>query len=92
MRRARAAASMAAAMIILGACSSPAGNSASAGGSGGSGGQCVVGVSWNNFQQPRWGATDKPKMQKTIEDGGGKLHRCRREPRQPSGSCLTWTA
>lgn len=73
MRRARAAASMAAAMIILGACSSPAGNSASAGGSGGSGGQCVVGVSWNNFQQPRWGATDKPKMQKTIEDGGGKF-------------------
>ena len=32
---------------------------------------CVVGVSWNNFQQPRWAATDKPNMQETIEAGGG---------------------
>jgi D-xylose transport system substrate-binding protein len=28
-------------------------------------------VSWNNFQQPRWAATDKPNMQETIEAGGG---------------------
>src|SRR5439155_25490585 len=34
---------------------------------------CTVGVSWNNFQQRRWAATDKPNMQKTIEDGGGKF-------------------
>jgi len=33
----------------------------------------VVGVSWNNFQQPRWGATDKPKMKETIEGGGGQF-------------------
>src|SRR5437762_4105467 len=71
MSRARAAVGMAAAMIILGACSSPGGGSASASGSGGGGGNCVVGVSWNNFQQPRWGATDKPKMKQTIEAGGG---------------------
>jgi D-xylose transport system substrate-binding protein len=32
---------------------------------------CTVGVSWNNFQQPRWAATDKPNIQKTVEDGGG---------------------
>jgi D-xylose transport system substrate-binding protein len=32
---------------------------------------CTVGVSWNNFQQPRWAATDKPSMKKAIEDGGG---------------------
>jgi D-xylose transport system substrate-binding protein len=32
---------------------------------------CIVGVSWNNFQQPRWAATDKPKMKETIEAGGG---------------------
>jgi D-xylose transport system substrate-binding protein len=32
-----------------------------------------VGVSWNNFQQPRWAAADKPSMQKTIEAGGGKF-------------------
>jgi D-xylose transport system substrate-binding protein len=68
MHKARAAVCMAAAMIILGACSSP-GASGSAGGS--AAGGCVVGVSWNNFQQPRWGATDKPKMKQTIEAGGG---------------------
>jgi D-xylose transport system substrate-binding protein len=32
---------------------------------------CVVGVSWNNFQQPRWAAHDKPNIQKTVEAGGG---------------------
>ena len=32
---------------------------------------CDVGVSWNNFQQPRWAATDKPNLQATIEAGGG---------------------
>ena len=28
-------------------------------------------MSWNNFQQPRWAAHDKPNIQKTVEDGGG---------------------
>jgi D-xylose transport system substrate-binding protein len=72
MSRARAAVLVAAAAFILGACSTP-GASGTASGTGGGGGTCVVGVSWNNFQQPRWAATDKPKMQKTIEDGGGKF-------------------
>ena len=73
MRRARAVAFMAAAVVILGACSSNnnSGSSAGASASGGGGGNCVVGVSWNNFQQPRWAATDKPQMKKAIEDGGG---------------------
>jgi len=35
--------------------------------------ECHVGVSWNNFQQPRWAATDKPNMQATIEAGGGSF-------------------
>jgi D-xylose transport system substrate-binding protein len=39
---------------------------ASAGGAG-----CVVGVSWNNFQQPRWAAHDEPNLKKTVEAGGG---------------------
>jgi D-xylose transport system substrate-binding protein len=34
--------------------------------------QCTVGVSWNNFQQPRWAAADKPNIQKVVEDAGGK--------------------
>ncbi len=33
--------------------------------------ECNVGVSWNNFEQPRWAATDKPNMQAAIEAGGG---------------------
>jgi D-xylose transport system substrate-binding protein len=45
------------------AASEPAGSPAAA--------DCTVGVSWNNFQQPRWAATDKPNIQKTVEDGGG---------------------
>ena len=32
---------------------------------------CVVGVSWNNFQQPRWAAHDQPNIKKTVEDAGG---------------------
>jgi D-xylose transport system substrate-binding protein len=62
----RVAAVLAAAVVVT-ACTS-AGGSPSAGGSAGG---CIVGVSWNNFQQPRWGATDKPKMKQTIEAGGG---------------------
>jgi D-xylose transport system substrate-binding protein len=32
---------------------------------------CVVGVSWNNFQQPRWAAHDQPNIKQTVEAGGG---------------------
>ena len=32
---------------------------------------CTVGVSWNNFQQPRWAAHDEPNLKGTVEDGGG---------------------
>ena len=62
------------AAIFLGACTSNASPSAtgSGGGGGGGGAGCTVGVSWNNFQQPRWAAHDKPNIQKTVEDAGGK--------------------
>ena len=68
--------------IIAAACSSsgssgsPAASAAASGGGGtplGSiGAGCTVGVSWNNFQQPRWAAHDKPNIQKTVEGAGGK--------------------
>ena len=48
----------------------PASAAASGGGSAAASG-CVVGVSWNNFQQPRWAAHDKPNIQKTVEACGG---------------------
>ncbi len=35
-------------------------------------GDCIVGVSWNNFQQPRWAAHDEPNIKSTVEAGGGK--------------------
>src|SRR5215213_6021428 len=59
------------AAMVLSACSStPSG--APAGGSGGSAAGCTVGVSWNNFQQPRWAAHDQPNIKKTVEAAGGK--------------------
>jgi D-xylose transport system substrate-binding protein len=60
--------------FIVAACSTSGSSSApaSAGASGGqSGAGCTVGVSWNNFQQPRWAAHDKPAIQKTVTDAGG---------------------
>jgi D-xylose transport system substrate-binding protein len=56
------------------------GASAGAGASAASGGNyntgidgkgCTVAVSWNNFQQPRWAAHDKPNIEKTVEAAGG---------------------
>lgn len=57
----------AAAAIVVAAC----GGAASPSPSGAPGTGCTVGVSWNNFQQPRWAATDQPNIKKTVEAGGG---------------------
>lgn len=38
-------------------------------------GGCKVGVSWNNFQQPRWAAHDEPNLKKVVEAGGGSYIR-----------------
>ena len=64
---------LAALTLAVSACGG-GGSSAAPGGSGGGGGTaCKVGISWNNFQQPRWAATDKPAMFKAIQDGGGSV-------------------
>jgi D-xylose transport system substrate-binding protein len=58
---------VAAAAMVLAACgtgATPVPSGATA--------DCTVGVSWNNFQQPRWAAHDEPNLKKTVEDGGGK--------------------
>jgi D-xylose transport system substrate-binding protein len=65
----RVAPLVAAVAIIAAACSSTSSSAAPGGGATTSG--CTVGVSWNNFQQPRWAAKDRPSMQKTVVDGGG---------------------
>jgi len=71
--RNRIAALAAATTLVLAACSGGGGSSAGTGGSGGTATGCKVGISWNNFQQPRWAATDKPAMFKAIQDGGGTV-------------------
>jgi D-xylose transport system substrate-binding protein len=66
----RVAPLVAAVAIVAAACSGTS-SSAGPGGSGASTTGCTVGVSWNNFQQPRWAAKDRPSMQKVVVDGGG---------------------
>ena len=72
----RMASLFAALVVVAAACTSGGGAGASAGASAAAGGSagagCTVGVSWNNFQQPRWAAHDEPNLKKTIEDAGGK--------------------
>ena len=33
---------------------------------------CVVGLSWNNYQEERWAKWDEPALKAAIEAGGGK--------------------
>jgi D-xylose transport system substrate-binding protein len=66
----RLAAVLGVAVIVMAGCSSNnGGSSGSAVGSVGS--DCVVAVSWNNYQQPRWAAADQPNIKNTVEAAGG---------------------
>ena len=75
MTRRRVSVALGSIALILAACTGDGGGASepagSDGGGGGGDGDCTLPVSWNNFQQPRWAAKDKPNMQQTIEDGGG---------------------
>jgi D-xylose transport system substrate-binding protein len=67
------------AMLILAACGDDdddAGGTTSAATGGdetspAAGGDCVVGVSWNNYQEERWAKWDEPALKAAIEAGGG---------------------
>jgi D-xylose transport system substrate-binding protein len=50
---------------------SAAESAAASGGGSAAAGACTVGVSWNNYQQPRWAAHDQPNIKSTVEAGGG---------------------
>jgi len=63
----RMAASLGIIALVLAGCTG--GDPGATGGDGE--GDCTVAVSWNNFQQPRWAAKDKPNIQETVEAGGG---------------------
>jgi D-xylose transport system substrate-binding protein len=47
------------------------GETTAAGGGGAAAGDCVVGVSWNNYQEERWAKWDEPALKAAIEAGGG---------------------
>ena len=71
----KVAALAAAAGLVVVACSSsatPAPTAAPSESAAAGGGDCVVGVSWNNFQEPRWAKWDEPALKAAIEAGGGK--------------------
>lgn len=74
----RLAVMLAALAIVLAACggggtgsSEEPGDSTAPAGSEAASGDCTVGVSWNNFQQPRWAAADQPNIKQVVEDAGG---------------------
>ena len=78
MKVQRAASVLLVAGLVLAACggdddtsgpvedTSDAGTTAATGG-----GDCVVGVSWNNYQEERWGKWDEPAIKAAVEAGGG---------------------
>ncbi len=53
------------------AASAPAASAPAASEPAASAAACTVGVSWNNFQQPRWAAHDEPGIRDTVEAGNG---------------------
>jgi D-xylose transport system substrate-binding protein len=62
-----------AAAILFAACSSTASPApaSQAPQSAAPAGDCVVGVSWNNYQEERWAKWDEPALKAAIEAGGG---------------------
>ena len=45
-------------------------------------GDCTVGVSWNNYQQPRWAKADEPAIQQAVQAGGGTYIRTDAQDRE----------
>jgi D-xylose transport system substrate-binding protein len=72
MRIPKLAAVMAICAIILAACQPSASPSGSPGASAAAGGECLVGVSWNNYQEERWALRDEPAIQAALEAGGAQ--------------------
>ena len=68
MFKRRMAAILVVGATVIGACTSTPGGS---GQPSGSGAGCTVGVSWNNYQQPRWAKADEPAIKAAVAAGGG---------------------
>jgi D-xylose transport system substrate-binding protein len=72
MRTRSFAAAAVCAGLVLAACGDDEEEASSATTAADSGGECVVGVSWNNYQEERWAKWDEPALKAAIEAGGGK--------------------
>jgi len=70
----RMAAVTAVVAMVAAACSSTATSapvaSGAPAGSGASAAGCIVGVSWNNYQEERWAKWDEPAIKKALADAG----------------------
>lgn len=83
-----------ASVLVLAACnqggggttSQPPGGASQAPGSAAAG-DCLVGVSWNNYTQERWAKADEPNIQAAVAAGGGTYER--RDARDNSEQQLT---
>ena len=69
MRKSQLAVFAAAGAMLLAACGGSSSDSADT--TAASGGGCVVGVSWNNYQEERWAKWDEPAIKAAIEAAGG---------------------
>ena len=69
MRKSQLAVFAAAGALLLAACGGSSSDSADT--TAASGGGCVVGVSWNNYQEERWAKWDEPAIKAAIEAAGG---------------------
>lgn len=63
------------AAMILAACTSSSPGASAGGSAGGSQKACLVGVSWNDYDQERWKKADEPAMKKAIAAAGGTYTR-----------------
>ena len=78
MLRRRILVLMAVFAIVLAACggdddtTDTTGEAGGTAGTGGDGDGLTVGVSWNNFNEPRWAAFDKPAIQAVLEAAGAE--------------------
>ena len=57
--------------LVLAACTGAGTASEPAGSAAGGGGDCTVGVSWNNYQEERWALRDEPNIQAALDEVGG---------------------
>jgi D-xylose transport system substrate-binding protein len=67
MTNRRFAAALGTTALVLAACTGGGGASEPA-----AGGDCTVGVSWNNYQEERWALRDEPNIQAALDEVGAE--------------------